>query len=629
MVPSEFFQLAPASRAAHAISSRLLSCLITEALLRAFYLRIPSNVPSPAAGIMVVLSTSLISEKPLITRDLVASDIYAIVPLYHEPVLKEDSAHHRHGCPIALVDPLDMFPQIYELTDRTSLRPGSHPDNKFHETVFSVLVPPPWKLDSNAILCPVEDPILLWSRFAHELVLPNAQRSSIQDELASSLHWQNVAYEDLPTCPTLQSPPIEWEQSLIEGHPTHPMHRARMLPFDKETYDWKHPRIRFVQVPRTSLSILGEFESLAKRFASSVAESVGVELPPNDESLAIMPVHEIQLDTILAKFSDARAVDPRISTVASAQSSTRTVLVPELPGMSLKLSVGVKISSALRTISHYTADFGPRFSNIVIPRLSINTNLLAIEREPASAVYRGVAPDLAKHFTAVLRETYKPNADESLVVCAALLETGHVGVPAGVSAVEHAFGLDTAEKRAEFLDDYLRTACEALIPPLVYDGVAFEAHAQNMLLRSDVATGQIKGFVIRDLGGLRIHPPTLIKSTGVDFQFLDGHCIATETVEETYPKFYHTFIHNHVQRLIRLLGMHYDGSGWEILRRHLKNTIPAEHALNKLWLDPATSSVVPGKCLLRMRLQQTYRDYVFTPFPNMIHYGAKYGKSPQ
>lgn len=154
---------------------------------------------------------------------------------------------------------------------------------------------------------------------------------------------------------------------------------------------------------------------------------------------------------------------------------------------------------------------------------------------------------------------------------------------------------------------YLRIACEALLPPLLHNGVAFEAHAQNVLARFDVKTGQLLGFIIRDLGGLRIHPPTLVKSMGTDFKFLDGHCIATQTVEEVYPKFYHTFIHNHIQRLIRVLGMHYDGSGWEILRRHLEEVIPVDHGLYKAWLG-ASSSLVSGKCLMRMRLQGSCHD---------------------
>ncbi|KAH7876973.1 IucC family-domain-containing protein [Lentinula edodes] len=616
MIPSEPFQLPPDARAAYAIWSRLLSCLVTESLLRAFYLPLPPHVGS-AAGIMVILSTNLISENPSISRALVSSDIYAIVPLYHEPILKLESVFQEHGSIVALVDPLDMLPEIYEVTENPSTHFASAFETQFQTAVFSVLTPPPWKL-ANATLARLEDPILLWSRFANELVLPTVQRDSIRNELSSSFYWQRLAYEDAPTCPSIGSSPIEWEQSLVEGHPTHPMHRARMLPIDIVSYDWTHPKICFVRVPRSSLSILGQFESIIKKLASTVAQNAGLELP-SDESTVIMPVHEIQLDTILAKFSDAQALDPRIHVIASAQSSTRTVLVPELPGMSLKLSVGVKISSALRTISHYTADFGPRFSEIVVPKLSIDPKLLTIECEPASAVYRGVDPDLAKHFTAILRNYFQPRNGENVIVCAALLESGHTGSLKGVSAVEHTFGLDTNEKKAEFLDHYLRLACEALIPPLVHNGVAFEAHAQNVLARFDISTGRLLGFVIRDLGGLRIHPPTLVKSIGTDFAFLQGHCIATETVEEAYPKFYHTFIHNHVQRLIRVLGMHYDGSGWEMLRRHLKRVIPADHGLHKAWLDPC-SSVVSGKCLMRMRLQGSYRDHVYSPFPNLVHY---------
>lgn len=100
------------------------------------------------------------------------------------------------------------------------------------------------------------------------------------------------------------------------------MHHARMLPFDVPSYDWQHPKICFVSVPRSSLSILGAFESTIKQLASSVAHSLRLTLP-DDESIVIMPVHEVQIDAILAKFPDAHALDPRISVIASAQCSTR------------------------------------------------------------------------------------------------------------------------------------------------------------------------------------------------------------------------------------------------------------------------------------------------------------------
>jgi hypothetical protein len=179
-------------------------------------------------------------------------------------------------------------------------------------------------------------------------------------------------------------------------------------------------------------------------------------------------------------------------------------------------------------------------------------------------------------------------------------------------------------------------ACRALIPPLLKNGVAFEAHAQNVLARFDVVTKELRGFVIRDLGGLRIHPPTLRESTGVDFQFLSGHVVATKDLGEIFSKFYHTFVHNHVQRLVRLLGMHHNGSGWSILRKHMSEVIPKEHQVWKVWMDPA-SKTIESKSLIRMRMHGSYRDVsvflhfgsfnsltcyqiIFTPLPNLIQY---------
>lgn len=133
----------------------------------------------------------------------------------------------------------------------------------------------------------------------------------------------------------------------------------------------------------------------------------------------------------------------------------RTVILPDFPGIALKLAVGVKISSSLRTISHFTADFGPRFSRNIVPKLAVNPDLLAVELEPSSAVYRTPDPEVAKHFTAVIREEYRAPPGEVLIVCAALLEMDHADVPRGVSAVEHTFELDSEEKRTGFLDRYV------------------------------------------------------------------------------------------------------------------------------------------------------------------------------
>ncbi|KAF9000709.1 IucC family-domain-containing protein [Cyathus striatus] len=605
--------LPPDLHATFSVVSRLISCLVTEELLRAIY--IPTLGAEHVAGMLVVLSTHVISEQPIIERTLHCEDVLVIVPLHHSPVFRDESVN-RHGRHVALVDPLDMLPVAYEFQPA----PGKAEfTDEMQDVLLKCFVPPAWEIGTQWMLTEVTDAVALFRRFVHGVVMQDNLRDTIEKELSSSAEWQLSAFLNPPRCPVLKAPPIEWEQSLVSGHPTHPMHRARMFPGTlPENFNWYRPQIRFIRVPRSSLDIIGPFEDLLRPLIEK-AVSDSKHTFKWDKSTVIMPVHEVQVDNIIKQFKDVMPLPSEISVLALAQSSIRTLAVPDLPGLSLKLSVGVKISSALRTISHFTANFGPRFSSEVVPHLSINKELLKVELEPASAIYRLGLPDEVKHFTAVLRAEYQPVETESIIVCAALFEMGHAGAPKSVAAVQHVFGLDTDEKRLAFLDRYIELACKALLPPLVENGVAFEAHAQNILCRVDNRTGDLLGFVVRDLGGLRIHPPTLQKSTGIEFEFLLGHCIVTETLQETYPKFYHTFVHNHIQRLIRLLGLHYDGRGWELLRRHMGFVIPQEHELCKIWLCPSNQTV-PSKCLMRMRMRDSYSEMVYKPFPNMIQY---------
>jgi hypothetical protein len=154
---------------------------------------------------------------------------------------------------------------------------------------------------------------------------------------------------------------------------------------------------------------------------------------------------------------------------------------------------------------------------------------------------------------------------------------------------------------------YARLLVAAVVPPLLRNGVAFEAHPQNMLLRFSRSTLTPTGFIMRDLGGLRVHPATLSASTGCEFAFLPGHCVVTSTPEDAAKKLYHTLIHNHLQRLARVLRLHSDGSAWSAVRTHLTREIPRFSWLWAAWMDDSVRSV-PGKCLVRMKLEGVYRE---------------------
>ncbi|KAF7330280.1 C2 domain-containing protein [Mycena venus] len=545
------------------------------------------------AGLLVILSTSVISEQPVITRALRPNDIFAIVPLRNRPVFK-DSRPTKHGRIVGLVDPLDMIPEIYVLAETIT---GDPVRDDISETVLSCLIPPPWELGKFTTLKKCTDPTDLWNKFVKDVFVQDSLSKSIAGELQSSF--------GLAACIVRKPPSMPVSRFTPDRMGAKPCCRTPDPPYAPGTDVCQRP---------VGLQ-LGPFDSIMRDLVTKAALACGTEIPDDVPGTIFMPVHEMQLPTILTKFKDVQVVEPTID--ALGQSSIRTMLVPALPNMALKLSVNMKISSALRTISHWTADFGPRFSREIVPKLAVDPKILDVEVEPASACYAGVESSLRKHFTAIWRNEYIPAPGQNIIVVAALLEMGHAGVPAGVSVVEHIFGLDTEAKRVEFLDKYLRLACEAFIPTALHNGVVFEAHAQNCLLRFDVETGEPLGFVVRDLGGLRIHPETMNASLGTNFEFLSGHCVVTSTVEETYPKFYHTLIHNHLQRIIRLLGMHNNGLGWEMLRGHLRNVIPQDHGLWKLWMETDT---VAGKCLMRMRLQSVHDKMVFSPFPNMLLY---------
>jgi hypothetical protein len=97
-----------------------------------------------------------------------------------------------------------------------------------------------------------------------------------------------------------------------------------------------------------------------------------------------------------------------------------------------------------------------------VSKLSIDPSILTIEKEVASAICARDAkgaildPDIAKHFTVVIRKQCLPAAEsEAVIICAALLETGHSGLSAGIPVVEHILGLDSQEKRLVFFREYV------------------------------------------------------------------------------------------------------------------------------------------------------------------------------
>ncbi|KAE9398477.1 hypothetical protein BT96DRAFT_1031422 [Gymnopus androsaceus JB14] len=601
-------------RAKFATTSRLLSCLVTESLSRALYFSLAGY--DEAIGFCVLLAGEVSSRPPQSLNDpYKVSDILAIVLLRHIPVFKHDSADPR-GPEIGLLDPMDMLPLTLEVVEGKN-----HSDHlELGQSILARIDAPGWQLCEELTVASSLDPLLLWSKFSASYNVQEAMIKEIADELDSSVRWQKYSYEHPPKAPLFSSSSVEWEQSIVEGHPTHPMHKTRaflppMQDISPGSFDLYHPKLRFIALPKSSLKITYEFEELTEPLRQAVAKTAGQALSIPVDYLVI-PVHELQVAHIEEKFGEAVIYPPNFSLPLLAQQSIRSVVVPDVyQSLSLKLGVGIKLTSAVRTISPASAYLGPRFSAQVVPAITMDPSILTVAKELASVVHSHPDTDVAKHCAAIVREAHELNSEargERLIVCTALVESGHDGKDGHLPAV-------IREKRLKWLDEFVSVFFKAFLPSVLHNGVAFEAHPQNCVARFDLETKKILGFIIRDFGGIRVHPQTLFASTGVQLDVVSGHSIIAPDLDDVYARMYHTVIHNHLQQLIRVLGLHYNGRGWEIVRKNLIENIPMNHSLYDAWLSPERKTF-PGKCFLRMRMQGMYRFHLHGPFPNLIHY---------
>lgn len=309
-----------------------------------------------------------------------------------------------------------------------------------------------------------------------------------------------------------------------------------MPPLNPGQENLKNPPLRLIAVPKSSINMRGDFEQLAMPLTNAMLAKTNT---PREkyEGHVLIPVHYLQVPNIQDKFADAIVLPEANSVTVESLTSIRSVAAPSLlPGLAVKLCLGVKISSALRTITPFTTYFGPGFSYDVVPKLTYDHDVLTIEREVATVVYKHEDFDVAKHCACVLRDAVEYPAqpsedDDCIVVCAALVEK--IQKPdTDETLLSHVWGLDTEEKRIAFMDRYIELALKAFLPPALVNGVAFEAHGQNTLARFDRKTGELKGFVIRDFGGVKVHNETLKRSAGVEIDVLPDSCVVAETLDE-------------------------------------------------------------------------------------------------
>ena len=217
-------------------------------------------------------------------------------------------------------------------------------------------------------------------------------------------------------------------------------------------------------------------EVLTKPILDAAARNTGraLDIP---QGHIIVPVHELQVPHILDKFKEAIIYEEQFSVPALAQQSIqygpasapllssaqyslfpfRSIVLPEiLPTTQLKLAVGIKLTSAVRTTSPASVYLGPRFSAQVVPALHFDRTLLTVARELANVGHVQPDGEIAKHCRAIVRECHENDSEtrgERLIVCTSLVESGLTGTDGVTPAVVRVFALDTEDKRMRWLDE--------------------------------------------------------------------------------------------------------------------------------------------------------------------------------
>lgn len=441
--------------------------------------------------------------------------------------------------------------------------------------------------------------------------------AAMVNEINNSIQHQVVAYEKSASFIPLWSHPIEYEQAITVGHATHPMNKSRVpmhqMKVDTTLYNFKKIKVYFLKVPKSSMNIYGNYEKVMR----AVAKKLNISFDPDTE--VIVPVHELQKDVVNNLFDTLQLHESK-STGALSQCSLRTVDINEISEYSFKLSLGMLITSAMRTITHWSAYHG-HFMEEVIQKMVGTNKYLTVLNELGSIIVKNDDFNISKHFACIIRENVSVKLSnypsETAIVCAYLTEMSNEEYN-----ITELFDLTSQKDKENFSDAYAKLLIDSLFHFVYEFGFSFEAHQQNVLLRvkKNTESGlEMTGFIVRDFGGIIVHQETLQSKIGMTVTVLDENAsILAKNLEDVYTLCYHTLFHCHLRQIFRSLGTHDNGWGWKFVREHLntKKEFLANERCAKFFLG----KWAPYKCFMKMKMNDLERNYLYTDVPNVINF---------
>ncbi|RYO78526.1 hypothetical protein DL766_009538 [Monosporascus sp. MC13-8B] len=340
--------------------------------------------------------------------------------------------------------------------------------------------------------------------------------ASFMERIRCSAQYLADAYAENRPCPTRDSDYITWEQSIVEAN-GHPLHKSRM-PVDPKTqpssgFDFKHTEIAFMAVKRDILEIMGPLEAELKPLLAVA----GIEETVVDSSEVVIPVHKFQIDFLLSRPEAAgklRLLPQQVP--ALAQASTRSMTVPSLPGIAVKVALSLVIGDTPRILKTPLAYNAIRYweGGMLDPK-----NVVGLQGPLEILPDVAYATGMGDHLGVMIRydpyHSSRPPVDKDV----AYAITGGLGEPAVIGkrgcVAESVFELSSLDKRLDFLREYTTLYLRCFLHPLFSNGLLIDGHGQNAVLRYSRSTGQLLGFSARDMSDARFNREHLERTTGI------------------------------------------------------------------------------------------------------------------
>ncbi|MCY1005303.1 hypothetical protein OV079_06895 [Nannocystis pusilla] len=481
--------------------------------------------------------------------------------------------------------------------------------------------------------------------------------------------------------------PLDPENLVVDGHPWHPMSKTRLGLRAWENL--RHGPDLLAQAAVHAVDVAAEHAQLAE--PALYADLARALFPAPSPGLVRLPVHALQLRRLPRLLGPLWGREVRPAGLpplpARALLSLRTVALAA-PALHLKLAVDIHTTSARRQVSPASVHNGPAIAALLAaiqaadPQtrrgLQIQPDLAAAGLHPRHGAAAGqlgavlrpdpatLAQELHAALPAILGATTDPSRatpnsppahlplptcpsrhsprnmpprtcparhffkhvrsrTPQLVVCAALGEH-RPGGDLLLRELAADYPGDLRARLAAFFHDYLDLLVPAALRLLTAHGVALEAHLQNTLL---VHAGRPCGFVVRDLGGVRLHRGRLAAAGHAPALAPDSFTL-TSDLAEAQGKLLHTLVHAH---LAAVIGWVDDAGGpdpavlWPAVRRI------CQREWDRWAIDPALAracaddrafffaATCRSKALLRMRIDERVSDYAYTEVANALAEG--------